>query len=95
MLRISEVTPKADRERTFRLDGHVTGPWVAELRRVCLEALGANGHSGSLVLDLRGLAFLDFDGLALFRDLSERQVTFSNPSPFIAEQLRGVVDVER
>jgi anti-anti-sigma regulatory factor len=95
MLRISEVVQKGDGARRLRLEGHVTDLWVAELRRVCLEALGTNGHSGSVVLDLTGLAFLDPDGVALFRDLAARQVTFINPSPFIAEQLRGVVDVQR
>jgi hypothetical protein len=95
MLRISEVIQGAHEARTFRLEGNVTGPWVTELRRVCLEALESNGHRCSLVLDLTGLAFLDVDGVALFRDLTVHRVTFINPSPFIAEQLRGVVDVQR
>jgi hypothetical protein len=95
MLKISEAPQTPNGARTFRLEGHVTGPWVAELRRVCLEALGTNGHRCCVFLDLTGLAFLDFDGVALFRDLTAHQVTFINPSPFIAEQLKGVVDVQR
>jgi anti-anti-sigma regulatory factor len=92
MLRISEVTENGVGPMTLRLEGHVTGPWVGELLRVCTERLG---HRRALILDLAGVAFLDSDGIALFGDLASRQVIFRNASPFIAEQLRGVADVER
>jgi anti-anti-sigma regulatory factor len=94
MLRISEGTDDRGAS-TLRLEGHVTGPWVEELRRVCAERLGTNGHQRSLVLDLTGLAFLDADALELFRALAARHVVFTNASPFIVEQLRGVADVQR
>jgi hypothetical protein len=95
MLRISEANEDGTADNTLRLEGHVTGPWVDELRRVCVAKLGVNGHHASLVLDLTGVAFLDADAVALFRDLARRDVVFVNASPFIAEQLRGVVDVQR
>ena len=79
----------------LRLEGQVTGPWVAELRRVCTDVLGNNGHrENHLVLDLAGVSFLDADGIALFRELAGRRVSFTNSSPFIAEQLKGVADVD-
>ena len=66
-----------------------------ELRRVCAETLGNNGHGGNyLVLDLAGISFLDADGVALFRELAARRVSFTNSSAFIAEQLKGVADVD-
>jgi ABC-type transporter Mla MlaB component len=98
MLRISQDFGRQnDGETThLRLDGQVTGPWVAELRRVCVEALGNNGHAKShLALDLAGVSFLDADGIALFRELAARRVRFTNCSTFIAEQLKGVADADR
>ena len=97
MLRISR-TPLAElkKQDLLRLEGQVTGPWVEELRRVCAETLGNNGHGGNdLVLDLAGVSFLDADGVALFRELAARRVSFTNSSAFIAEQLKGVADVDR
>ena len=105
MLRISEGIENGMGVGTLRLEGHVTGPWVGELRRVCDEKLrlrqgyggqvGTNGHTRALVLDLTGVAFLDADAVSLFGDLARRHVVFTNASPFVAEQLRGVADVQR
>ena len=96
MLRISPATTEHESKRCLRLEGQVIGPWVEELRRVCAETLGNNGLGGNyLVLDLAGVSFLDADGIALFRELAGRRVSFTNSSPFIAEQLKGVADVDR
>ena len=97
MLRISRTTLVGLKEQELlRLEGQVTGPWVEELRRVCAEVLGNNGHGGNhLVLDLAGMSFLDADGVSLFRELAARRVLFTNRSAFIAEQLKGVADVDR
>jgi anti-anti-sigma regulatory factor len=96
MLRISQGSAQSEgRATTLRLEGQVTGPWVEELRRVCTDTLGNDGHSkGHLVIDLAGVSFLDADGIALFRDLAARRVLFTNCSTFIAEQLKGVADVD-
>jgi anti-anti-sigma factor len=81
---------------TLRLEGEVSGPWVAEVRRVCADLLGNNGDSTThLVLDLAGVSFLDSEGIALFRDLARQQVRFTSGSLFVAEQLKGVADVHR
>jgi anti-anti-sigma regulatory factor len=97
MLKISQDLARDRGEGTcLRLDGQVTGPWVEELRRACAETLGNNGHDQNhLVLDLAGVSFLDADGVALFRELAARRVSFTNCSTFIAEQLKGVADVDR
>jgi hypothetical protein len=77
----------ADRT-TLVLEGGVLGPWVDELRRVCDQALQ---RCGTVTLDLGAVGFIDRAGLALFRELESRQVRLTNCSPFVAEQLRGIV----
>ena len=97
MLRISQATTDGpSKPPLLRLEGQITGPWVEELRRVCAETVGNNGDGGSyLVLDLAGVSYLDADGVALCRELAARRVSFTNSSAFIAEQLKGVADVDR
>jgi hypothetical protein len=92
MLKISDLTHTDSRAGiTFKLEGQVIGQWVDELRRVCEEALAGNGGVGHrLVLDLDGLSFLDAAGIALFRELAARNVSLTNCSVFIAEQLKEV-----
>ena len=92
MLKISDLTHTDSRAgSTFKVEGQVIGQWVDELRRVCEDALARNGSTGHrLVLDLDGLSFLDAAGIALFRELAVRHVTFTNCSVFIAEQLKEV-----
>jgi ABC-type transporter Mla MlaB component len=96
MLRISKRAAADENAATcLRLEGQVTGPWVEELRRVVTEAAGSNGHTkGTLVIDLAGVSFLDADGLALFHELATRRARFTNCSSFVAEQLRGVANVD-
>ena len=81
----------------FKVEGQATGQWVNELRRVCDEALAHQNGGGThrLVLDLDGLSFLDAAGIALFRELAARNVSFTNSSVFIAEQLKEVANDRR
>jgi anti-anti-sigma regulatory factor len=96
MLRISQRAAENEGGATYlRLEGQVTGPWVEELRRVCTEQLGNTGHNQDhLVIDLAGVSFLDADGIALFHELAALRVLFTDCSVFVAEQLRGVADVD-
>ena len=84
MMRIS-VVRLSGQTVTLRVEGEVKGRWVEELRRASEESLSQ--HTG-LVLDLAGVSHIDEDGIALFRVLKDRRVVFSNPTMFIAEQLR-------
>jgi anti-anti-sigma regulatory factor len=77
-----------DRSLILHLEGRVMGPWVAELRRSCDAAL--TGGS-ALTLDLGGVSFIDGEGIALFRSLTGQRVVLENCSPFVSEQLRGVL----
>src|SRR5580700_8999241 len=83
MMRIS-VVQSSSQTVTLRVEGEVKGRWVAELGRACEEALSRDIR---LDLDLAGVSFVDIDGINLFRVLMDRQVVFTNPCPFIAEQL--------
>jgi anti-anti-sigma regulatory factor len=97
MLRITRGTTTDDAEIVLlRLEGQVTGEWVVELRRVCNEATGDDGHSGRpLVLDLADVLYIDGDGVALFRELAAGRVTLTNGSLFVAEQLKEMVNDNR
>jgi ABC-type transporter Mla MlaB component len=71
---------------TLRLEGQLIGPWLKELERSCAEA---RTNGAGLVLDLAGVSFIDNEGLALLRSLTDRAVILTNPSHFVAEQLKG------
>jgi len=85
MLRVS-IIQRSDHAVTFRVEGEVKGPWVAELRRACEDVLSKDIR---LILDLAGVSFINLEGSDLFRSLRKRQVDFMNPSSFITEQLGG------
>jgi len=93
MLKITSTTGK--QPVSLRLEGKVSGPWVEELRRACDEILGSNAHGDGLVLDLADVSFIGADGLSLFRELTARRVVVTKCSPFVAEQLKEVADVDR
>jgi anti-anti-sigma regulatory factor len=86
MLKISRDETSNGRTEIWRVQGHVVGNWVGELRRTCDRVLGESGRK--LVLDLRDVTFIDPDGIALFRELSSRHVELTNCSLFAAEQLK-------
>lgn len=95
MLRISrERAAHPNEPELLRIEGQVSGLWVEELRRVCTETIGSNGHGKrALVLDLTGVSFFDADGIALCSELATQGVLFTNCSMFVAQQLRGVANV--
>jgi len=98
MLRITDGTTADDTNKgavSLRLEGQVTGPWVEELRRVCGEAINQNGHGAhALALDLSNVSYIDADGVALFRQLTEWRVSLTNCSIFVAEQLKEVANAD-
>ena len=93
MLKISRVS-ESDSPLVLRLEGQLTGPWVDELRRVCIAT--TNGTKApQLVLDLAGVSFLDASGILLLRQLVTGPVSITNYSLFIAEQLKEVSDGDK
>ena len=86
MLRIGAAAGTGN-SRTLSLEGRVIGPWVDELGRTCQEILATGAP---LTLDLREVAFVDRDGLALLRGLVDRGASVVNCSAFVCEQLRAL-----
>ena len=84
MLKISDAET-SDLDVTLRLDGEVTGRWVAVLRDSCDAALRRGTR---LTLDLSHVSFADSEGITLLRGLIDRQVRLVNASPFVAEQMK-------
>jgi ABC-type transporter Mla MlaB component len=84
VLRISVITG-ADESIRLQVEGSLVGPWVAELRRLSSSALS---ESRRVTLDLEKLLFVDSQGIALLRELSAKNVTQLNCSPFIEQQLK-------
>ena len=85
MLRITAI--KSPRHSvTLRLEGQIIDRWVRELSASCEQGLT---NRGRLILDLIGVSFIDGDGLALMQRLLARDVSLVNPSPFVAELLKG------
>ena len=68
------------------LDGHVVGPWVVELGRVC-ESLLSGGSR--VELDLTNVAFVSREGVELLSKLCERHVRLLHCSAFVIEQLKA------
>ncbi len=94
MLRIS-CECEQPTQVTVRLEGDVKGRWVEELRRECDRFVGglANGRK-RLVLDLAGVSSIDAAGLGLLRELGAESLVVKNCSPYLAELLKDVANVE-
>ena len=91
MLKISPAG-KANHSVTLKLEGRVVGPWVGELRQVC-EALLTDGRR--LKLDLADVTFADTSGVAVLSSFKSRGVRFRNCSPFVEEQLKSSIEVQK
>jgi hypothetical protein len=80
MLKITRIVGP-DAMLTFKLEGKLLGPWVAELLHVCTSG---EVPSGQGCLDLSGLTFVDQAGANLLKDLLRRGFTVSACSGFVA-----------
>ena len=83
MLRISVIKSSGETV-TLHLDGQVTGRWAKLLKRMCEVQLKKDVR---ITIELRNVSFADRDGIALLRNLTDRQVKILNVLPFIAEQI--------
>ena len=93
MLRISRVSDRSH-STVLRLEGEIVGPWVDELKHVCEDNWNADHDRFPLILDLRGVSFLDAEAIALLRRLVTNGASLTNYSVFLAEQLKEVEDVD-
>lgn len=88
MLRISAIY-QDETTTTLRLEGHLAGAWIAELRDACERTL-ATGRK--VTIDLAGVSLIERPGLDLLASLSRRPVRLVHCSPFQEEQLRRAVE---
>jgi hypothetical protein len=77
MLRITQLS-RPDGRQVLLLEGHLVGPWVAELQRTAAEA-----DAGTIV-DLTAVAFADAGGVAALRQLRSTGTELSGASGFLA-----------
>jgi ABC-type transporter Mla MlaB component len=83
MLKITQIAGQ-DSAQTFKFEGKLLQPWVAEVLNVCTTP---DGRSGRTSLDLSGLTFVDQAGAELLKDLIRRGLAVSACSGFVAELL--------
>jgi anti-anti-sigma regulatory factor len=74
-------------EFRFRLDGKLTGPWVAELRQCWLTASSTTAGRRTVV-DLDEVEYVDRAGEDLLGDMTREGVRLEASTPF----MRGVVE---
>ena len=85
MLKITEIA-RNDSGRTFKLEGKLLGPWVDEVRNVCMQPLDRLEQVG---LDLAAVTFVDAAGAELLRELIRQGILITRCSPFVAELLHA------
>ncbi|HWP43643.1 MAG TPA: hypothetical protein VNO14_10440 [Blastocatellia bacterium] len=84
MLKISRSERSGEGE-TLRLYGRMIDPWVGEVRKAVEQLLDVGER---VTLDLDEVSFVDRDGVALLREMVDRQVALINCSPFLTERLK-------
>jgi hypothetical protein len=85
MIRVTVVEATLESAR-LRVEGRLTGPWVAELQQSC--DVNALSDGVQLDLDIGDVSFVDGAGLALLKSLRGRGVNLMRVPPLVAGQLR-------
>jgi hypothetical protein len=80
MLKIT-ILDSAD-ELRFRLEGRLSGPWVAELRQ-CWQTAASITRGRRTLLDLREVDFVDPEGQSLMADMYRKGVGLVAVTPLI------------
>jgi hypothetical protein len=83
MFRITRIDGQGS-TRTFKFEGQLREPWVAEVLNVCTTH---DGKSSRTWLDLSDLTFVDQAGAKLLKELIHRGMAVSACSGFVAELL--------
>ena len=84
MIRVTVVEGRPESAR-LRVEGRLTGPWVAELQRSC--DVNALSDGVELDLDIGDLSFVDVAGIELLKSLRGRGVNLLRVPPLVAGQL--------
>jgi hypothetical protein len=83
VLKITEIA-RSDSATTFKLEGKLLGPWLDELRSICMQSIQ---RSEQISLDLAAVTFVDGAGAGLMGELIRQGVTIVRCSGFVAELL--------
>ena len=81
-------------ELRFRLEGRLSGAWVAELRQCWLTAQSTI-QCRKTTLDLGEVDYVDTDGQALLTEMHERGVILKAVTPLIREMVQEIERVRR
>jgi ABC-type transporter Mla MlaB component len=79
------MTNQSDERVRLAVEGWLVGPWVDELRKESEQQLS---QARVVRLDLGKVLFVDRRGVALLRELADRQVECVNCSTFLSRQLK-------
>jgi len=90
MFRITRMS-EDEGSATLKVEGWVTGPWAAELRKECERYL-ARRHT--VILELSGVRFADRRGIQALKAARRRGVRLCGASSFLS-RLLGEVEDER
>jgi ABC-type transporter Mla MlaB component len=77
----------SDSAATIRLEGKLLQAWVPEVR----NAVASARLRGIPRVDLRGVLFVDQEGMELLHELAGSGVVLDGASPFITELLANAV----
>ena len=81
-------------ELRFRLEGRLSGAWVAEFRQ-CWQTAQSTVRNRRTVVDLREVDYVDADGDALLRSMYREGVNLQAHTPLIRELVREIERQER
>lgn len=80
---------------TLRLEGRVTGPWVAEFQRAW-NSISASLGTKQLAIDLRGVTYMNSDARRILAEIHKKtRAQFLADSPmtkYFAEEARREID---
>jgi hypothetical protein len=85
VLKITEIA-RNDSGRTFKLEGKLLGPWVDELRNICMQPLDRLEQVG---LDLAAVTFVNAAGADLLREFIRQGILITQCSAFVVELLHA------
>ena len=77
------------RELRFRLEGKLSGAWVAELRQ-CWQTAASTTAGRATVADLREVDFVDAGGRELLAEMHRAGVRLQAASPLIRDLVDGI-----
>jgi len=88
MLRITEQL-KNNNQVVLILEGKIAGDSVIKLLNYCLNKID---DRKLLVLDFRGITFIDKNGIAMLEEIKDERVQITNCSLFVKKLLEDLIE---